>query len=958
MKIAHASRISLLLFLAGLVMQLLVNPAQAYYFGRNKVHYSAFSWKTMETEHFEIFYYEEAKELATIAAQLCEESYADLTLKFKDHPKHKTPLIVYSSHIDFQQTNVTSGPVSEGVAGFTEFLKGRVLIHHNGSYHDLKHLVQHELVHVFMLATLNHSLSDHHKMRFNLPPLWFVEGLAEYWSAKWDAQGEMIIRDYAINDQILDLASMWRMQGFHIYKLGQLFLHFTAETYGEEKILQIFKNWWKSDNFEEVTMFTFGEPYTEVSKKWVYWLKKRYFPIIATTDVVDHVAEELTMRGYADMKPAVVPGSASDVDTIIFLANRTGYTNIYQINTRQREAKVKAIVKGERNKDYESFHQFRSRIHINRKKELAFISKAGEKDQLYIHALRDNQRIKSFSFDELITLSSPNWSPDGQRIIFNGIDREGYSDLFIVDAKTGHLEQITLDFYDDQTPAWSPDGKTIVFSSDRVEDGISGTYNLFALDLESRDIRQITFGHYKDMAPAWSSDGRRLAFSSDRNGVFNLFVADVKTSADTTDADSSRIVFYEPQRISNFLTAAIDPVWTNDNSRLIFSAYNESRLRLYTVKVPAPVDTARTIEEVAFSPSWQPKPIADYKSTIKYSEYTPRFSLDVAQGAVGYEPDPSVGNGGMVLALSDMLGDHFILMSINNSAKSRSDFLRNLSLGATYVNRTHRLNWGAGGFHFVGDYYDAAGHRFYERMVGVTGLASYPISKFRRFDFSTVLKYSDRENYTSIIDDNVSVRDEQEGYYATNYISYVKDTSLWEPVGPIDGQRFNATVGLTTDLTRMRASSYVLMGDWRKYFRLSTNSAIATRLMGRYSDGKDPEIFHMGGSWTLRGYPRNSISGNYLLLLNNELRFPILHNAVLSFPFGNMEFFMLRGAIFFDVGNCWVNKVDWDMKGSFGLGLRLNVFGAMVLRWDFARRTDFNNISKDTYREFFFGWNF
>ncbi len=92
--------------------------------------------------------------------------------------------------------------------------------------------------------------------------------------------------------------------------------------------------------------------------------------------------------------------------------------------------------------------------------------------------------------------------------------------------------------------------------------------------------------------------------------------------------------------------------------------------------------------------------------------------------------------------------------------------------------------------------------------------------------------------------------------------------------------------------------------------------------------------------------------------MNNELRFPILNNAVLNFPFGAMDFFLVRGALFFDAGNTWYDKTTWDLKGSFGLGLRLNLFGVLVLRWDFARRTDFEHISKKTYREFFFGWNF
>ena len=39
-----------------------------YYFGRNKVQYDNFEWHILKTEHFDIYYYPEMKELAEIGA--------------------------------------------------------------------------------------------------------------------------------------------------------------------------------------------------------------------------------------------------------------------------------------------------------------------------------------------------------------------------------------------------------------------------------------------------------------------------------------------------------------------------------------------------------------------------------------------------------------------------------------------------------------------------------------------------------------------------------------------------------------------------------------------------------------------------------------------------------------------------------------------------------------------------
>src|SRR5690606_33232778 len=72
-------------------------PAEAQFvdFGRNKVQYSDFKWNTLETEHFVIYYYEGAQELAEHGAFFAEEAYADHQQNFKHSLTHKVPLIFY-----------------------------------------------------------------------------------------------------------------------------------------------------------------------------------------------------------------------------------------------------------------------------------------------------------------------------------------------------------------------------------------------------------------------------------------------------------------------------------------------------------------------------------------------------------------------------------------------------------------------------------------------------------------------------------------------------------------------------------------------------------------------------------------------------------------------------------------------------------------------------------------------
>ena len=124
--------------------------AQLYYFGRNKVQYQGFEWKVLRTEHFNIYYYGEFEEIAEIGASYAEDAYDELKVKFDNLITRPIPLIFYNTSLHFQQTNTTPGLVPDAVGGFFEFLKGRVVIPYTGSIHDFKHVIRHELVHVFM----------------------------------------------------------------------------------------------------------------------------------------------------------------------------------------------------------------------------------------------------------------------------------------------------------------------------------------------------------------------------------------------------------------------------------------------------------------------------------------------------------------------------------------------------------------------------------------------------------------------------------------------------------------------------------------------------------------------------------------------------------------------------------------------------------------------------------------
>ena len=920
-----------------------------YYFGQNKIQYTDFNWQVLTTQHFEIYFYAEEKEMAEIGANCAEESYRFLENKFNHRLVKKIPLVIYSSPNYFAQTNVIPSLLPENVAGFTEFLKGRMVIPFDGSYSRFARVIQHELVHTFVLHKIPYVMRAHRRYNYGGLPLWIEEGLAEHWSRNWsdghpsgwDSEADMMIRDLVISGRFLRLEDIYQVYGSYLmYKIGEAFCAYLAQEYGDDKIGLLFENLWKADDFSEVFRLTFNQSLKDIWNEWEYSLKKKYFPGIETKDLPDHVSTRLTFDGI-NIKPD--PVFWSDKEWVVFKSNKLGYSSINMMSSDGEKKKSITLVKGERSSRFESLHLLKSKIGVSKDGRIAFVSKSHENDVLYVYDLTQRKIIHKNKFQNLIELSSPSWSPDYEKVVFVGVTKNGYSDLYLYGFKSELLTALTSDIYEEKDPSWSPDGKRIVFSSDRGQSGEDGFLNLFLFDLDFNKITRLTSGAHNDLSADWSPDGRSLVFSSDRNGFYDLYLMSLDPGN-----DSSQI-----KPLTSLLTGGFDPSFSADGKTVFFTAYENYGYQIHKINLKtdtseyAKTSEGESLDTNAILVSWMPRKIEGGQKTgaVKYKN---RLSFDIAQSVISY--DAVYGTvGGFQAAFTDMLGNHQYFFLLGNSANSTSDFLSSFNFGVTYVNKTHRLNYGYGFYHLKDQYYDEIYGFYTERQYGGLALASYPLSKFKRVEASFFLRQSERENYI--------VEGKREAFLSTNYLSWIWDTSIWDYVGPIDGTRFNLTLGLTWSLNNSETYNKLVLCDLRKYIRIRKNSCFATRVMGFSSDGKEPQRLYLGGSWSLRGYGRQAFYGKRLILLSNELRYPLIDNLSIGFPFGKISFRAIRGALFFDAGNAWEDKFD-QLYGSFGIGARVSLGYVIALRLDIARRTDFKKINSKTDFDFFFGWNF
>ncbi|MEO8399350.1 MAG: hypothetical protein ABI550_05975, partial [Ignavibacteriaceae bacterium] len=381
-------KIFLTFFLSIFIIFAELSFGQFYSFGRNKVQYTNLDWKVLRTKHFDIYYYNETEEVAEIGASYAEEVFDELKERLNHVVTRRIPLIFYNTHLHFQQTNTTPGFIPEGVGGFFEFLKGRVVIPSNGSLKDFRHVIRHELVHVFMTNKVYRVLADHRIPQDISPPLWFTEGIAEYMSTEPDDQAEMVMRDAVINNYFVGLQNMFAIYGtFLMYKEGQNFLEFVEEKYGREKVPLMLDNIWMYSTFTKVIEHTIGKTIQEIDNEWIFYLKKKYYPLLEEKFPIENDAKKITDFGF-NFTPVYF--EENDKKYLYFAANRDGYSSLYRIELNEENNYEKVnpelILRGEKSEEFESFHLFETSIDINKEGLLCFVTRSGKTDAIHFYS--------------------------------------------------------------------------------------------------------------------------------------------------------------------------------------------------------------------------------------------------------------------------------------------------------------------------------------------------------------------------------------------------------------------------------------------------------------------------------------------------------------------------------------------------------------------------------------------
>jgi Tol biopolymer transport system component len=618
-----------------LLLMAMPGVLSAQYFGRNKVQYTSFDFKVIQTEHFDVYFYERERVAAMDGARMAERSYARLSKVLNHEFKERKPIILYASHSDFLQTNATQVG-GEGTGGVTDFARNRAVMPFTGSYSDFEHVLMHEMAHQFQYDVWSRGRAGagFATLVAIAPPLWFAEGMAEYLSiGPINAETAMWLRDAALEEKLPTIEQM-TMDPYEYfpYRFGHALWSYVAERWGDEAVGAILKAT-LAGGIEPAFRRTIGLTLDQLSDQWRDAVQKRYLPEIGARARARAVADELLSEKKSDGTLHLAPALSPDGSRVVYFSEKDFYSvDMYLADGVTGKVK-RRILKSGISSNYETYRFINSQANWSPDgKFLAFAAKRGPRDEILVVDVDRNKIVERIKVS-LSGVTTPSWSPDGQQLVFTGYEG-GLSDLFVVNRDGSGLQRLTEDKFGDLHPVWSPDGRSIAFTTDRGPETdfrklSVGNWRIALYDLPTGSVRVLDrMDQGKNVSPQWSPDGRSIAFVSDRNGVSNLFLYDLEAND----------VF----QLTDFYTGVqgitpLSPVlsWASGADRLAFVYFEASQYDVYTIANPRALKRRRYQQQVQDSVGILARAVTPPLDTAR--------SLQVAE-----DVRPQVGEGGSI----------------------------------------------------------------------------------------------------------------------------------------------------------------------------------------------------------------------------------------------------------------------------------------------------------------------
>ena len=271
--------------------------------------------------------------------------------------------------------------------------------------------------------------------------------------------------------------------------------------------------------------------------------------------------QRLTDVPATDTRPAVAP----DGRRIAFTSDRSGGEDVFIMNSNGTQ-QTRVTDRGAPDRE-PSFSADGQRLTYSVVHASTLPGGASEGDIWTVNV--DGTETTRLTFDRQLDEFDPSYSPDGSKIAFvsatPGSPDRNSRDILVMNADGSSVTNLTVGnggagFRDDD-PAFSPDGSSIAFTSNR-----DGGTEVWVMDADGGAPVQLTDSANADQDPAFSPDGQKIAFTARRGARTNVYTMNASDGSDQTQLtndntgldETDELASWQPVPPANQLEAYID----------------------------------------------------------------------------------------------------------------------------------------------------------------------------------------------------------------------------------------------------------------------------------------------------------------------------------------------------------------------------------------------------------------
>ncbi|MDD5570293.1 MAG: hypothetical protein PHD97_03960 [Bacteroidales bacterium] len=501
-------------------------------FGKNKVQYNQYFWTYYRYDRFEVYFYQEGKNLALFTAKTANTELAEVEKLFDYSLERKIQFIVFNKYTDFKQSNI--GFISEeqyNTGGITYIAGNKVLIYFEGDHKKLRQQIKAGIAEIMINELLfgDNVGSNIKNSTLMAVPDWYINGLASYISVDWDEEVDNVVRDGILSKRFEKFNNL---EGGDATYAGHSIWKFVADRYGKNVLSNILYMTRISRSIENGFLFVLGVSLKNLAKDWINYYDSRYY--FQDKDRTLPKKEELFKKGKKDVVFEQFKTSP-DGKYAVYVTNELGKNRVwlYNFDTKKR----KKILKNGFKLDFKNDFSYPILAWHPTSELFSVITEKNGKLFLMQYTISDRQKvyIRLMNIEKILSF---DYSDDGTMFVLSGI-QNGKSDIFVYNNIAHVFEQITNDGYDDLYAHFANNSKEILFSSNRNNDTIhydeqnikpQKNNDIFIFDYSSKTniLKRLTNTPLTDEIFPMEYDNRKnYCYISNENGIYNKYLAHI-----------------------------------------------------------------------------------------------------------------------------------------------------------------------------------------------------------------------------------------------------------------------------------------------------------------------------------------------------------------------------------------------------------------------------------------------